>query len=382
MDIVVTGIGLVTALGDRENTWQALLAGKTAIAPRQPFPELPPLPLAMIAEQPSDLLDLTQQVLVSALEDATLSPPLADCGVVIGSSRGNQSRWEAMARQWYGTQADPVLPELANWLESLPQAAATATAQLVKTSGPVLAPMAACATGLWAIAQGYELIQSGYCQRVVVGAVEAAITPLTITGFDRMGALAQTGAYPFAQQREGLVLGEGGAILVLETAELARQRSAKIYGRVLGFGLTADGYHVSAPNPGSHEGAIAIKQCLERSGLLPEQIDYIHAHGTATRLNDQNEAHLIQTLFPGEVAVSSTKGATGHTLGASGAIGVALCLLALYHQKLPPCTGMGQPAFPLNLIQSAQTALVRHALCLGFGFGGQNGAIAVGQFQK
>ncbi len=109
--------------------------------------------------------------------------------------------------------------------------------------------MAACATGLWAIAQAYQLIQSGQCQRVIAGAVEAPITPLTLTGFDRMGALARTGAYPFDRDREGLVLGEGGAVLVMESAALAESRGAQTYGRILGFGLTADGYHVSAPNP-------------------------------------------------------------------------------------------------------------------------------------
>ncbi len=236
--------------------------------------------------------------------------------------------------------------------------------------------MAACATGLWSLAQGFELIQTG-CQRVLAGAVEAPITPLTLAGFDRMGALAQTGAYPFDRDREGLVLGEGGTVLVLESAALAMARGAKIYGQILGFGLTADAYHVSAPQPDSPAAIAAVQHCLDRSGLGPDDIDYIHAHGTATQLNDRHEAHLIQRLFPQGVPVSSTKGATGHTIGASGALGAAFCLLAMRDGLLPPCVGLRQPEFELDLISTARPASVRHALCLSFGFGGQNAVLAL-----
>ena len=200
--------------------------------------------------------------------------------------------------------------------------------------------MAACATGLWSIAQGFELIRTEQCERVLAGAVEAPITPLTLAGFAQMGALAPTGAYPFDRDREGLVLAEGGAVFVLEAATLATQRGANIYGRIVGAGLTADGYHISAPAPDSRAAIAAVKQCLQRSNLDATDIDYIHAHGTATVLNDRNEAHLIQALFPQGVPISSTKGATGHTIGASGAIGAAFCLMALKHQVLPPCVGL------------------------------------------
>jgi 3-oxoacyl-[acyl-carrier-protein] synthase II len=194
-----------------------------------------------------------------------------------------------------------------------------------------------------------------------------------------MGALAQTGAYPFDGAREGLVLGEGGALLVLESADLARDRAAPIYGYLLGVGLTADGYHVSAPQPESRAARIAVQQCLARSGLQPDQVDFIHAHGTATQLNDRNEAALIQHLFVQPVPVSSTKGATGHTIGASGALGMAFSLLALKHQRLPPTVGLTRPAFDLDFVTAARSAAVEYALCLSFGFGGQNAAIALGQ---
>jgi 3-oxoacyl-[acyl-carrier-protein] synthase II len=236
--------------------------------------------------------------------------------------------------------------------------------------------MAACATGLWSIAQGFELIRTGQYERVLAGAVEAPITPLTLAGFAQMGALAKTGAYPFDRHREGLVLGEGGAILVLEASTLAAQRGATVYGRILGAGLTADGYHVSKPEPGGRAAIAAVKQCLQRSQLDAAEIGYIHAHGTATALNDRNEAHLIQALFPQDVPVSSTKGATGHTIGASGAIGAAFCLMALKHQVLPPCVGLKQPDFALNFVTQPLPSASQTALCLSFGFGGQNAAIA------
>jgi 3-oxoacyl-[acyl-carrier-protein] synthase II len=239
--------------------------------------------------------------------------------------------------------------------------------------------MAACATGIWAIAQGFELIQTGRCQRVIAGAVEAPITQLTLAGFDKMGALAHRGSYPFDRGREGLVLGEGAAILVLESADLARQRAASVYGQLLGFGLTCDAYHVSAPEPGGRSAIAAVEQCLERSHLSPTDINYIHAHGTATQINDRNEAQLIQYLFPQGVPVSSTKGATGHTLGASGALGAAFCLMALQHQLLPPTVGLNEPEFDLDLVTASRRSQVRQVLCLSFGFGGQNAVMALGQ---
>ncbi|MBD2071338.1 beta-ketoacyl-ACP synthase [Leptolyngbya sp. FACHB-671] len=369
MEVVVTGIGLVSALGNLEQTWRRSLSKKTAICLQQPFPELAPRPLALIGNSPSALLPLVR-VASAALQDAGLELPLTDCGIVVGSSRGQQAQWEKLTR----SKQDGI----ENWLETLPNAAAIATAHQVGAVGPVLSPMAACATGLWAIAQAFELIQTGQCERAIAGAVEAPITPLTLAGFTQVGALAQTGAYPFDRYREGLALGEGGAVFVLETAESAKKRAAKVYGRILGFGLTADGYHVSAPDPDGREGAIAIKQCLERSGLTPEAIGYIHAHGTATQLNDRNEARLIQRIFPKGVPVSSTKGSTGHTLGASGALGIAFCLMALKHQILPPCVGLSQPEFALDLVIEPRRVTIQNALCLSFGFGGQNAAIALG----
>ncbi|MDZ7995274.1 MAG: beta-ketoacyl-ACP synthase [Nostoc sp. EfeVER01] len=376
--IVVTGIGLVSALGGSlEDSWQNLIAGKSGIRLHQPFPAFTPFPLGLIAQQPSELTMLTRMVVASALQDSGLVAPLADCAVVIGSSRSYQASWEMLARQMYSDAKNFPVSSLGNWLNTLPHINAIAAARQIGASGIVLAPMAACATGIWSIAQAAMLIQTGQCQQAIAGAVEAPITPLTLAGFQQMGALAKTGAYPFDFHREGLVLGEGAAVFVLESAEFAKQRQAKVYGEILGFGLTNDAYHSNSPEPEGKSAIAAIKQCLERSCLLPGDIDYIHAHGTATQLNDQMESIVIQRMFSQGVAVSSTKGSTGHALGASGAIGVAFSLMALRHQILPPCVGLRQPGFNLDLVTAARLSRIRQVLCLSFGFGGQNAAIAL-----
>ncbi|HLO84419.1 MAG TPA: beta-ketoacyl-ACP synthase [Nostocaceae cyanobacterium] len=374
--VFVTGIGLVSALGKSlEVSWQNLLAGKTGIKLHQPFPELGIVPLGLIGEKPANLSMITQMAVTAALKDAELVPPLVDCAVVIGSSRSQQAAWENLATQMYGQNNRPA--NLENWLNTLPHTSAIATARQIGATGAVLAPMAACATGTHAIAQAVILIQTGQYQRVIAGAVEAPITPLTIAGFRQMGALATTGAYPFDLHREGLVLGEGGAIFVLESAELAQQRQAKIYGEILGFGLTTDAYHPNQPDPQGQGAIAAIQQCLKHSQLTASNIDYIHTHGTATQLNDRIESTLIQKLFPVNIPISSTKGATGHTLGASAALGVAFSLLALQQKTLPPCVGLTQPEFDLNFVTTNSHQEIQQALCFSFGFGGQNAVIAL-----
>lgn len=379
--VVVTGIGLVSALGNSlEDSWQNLLSLKTGIKLYQPFPELGKIPLGLINQQPSNLSILSQRVVDDALQDAELVASLPDCAVVIGSSRSYQAFWEKFAEQMYGQDTNAELLNLENWLDTLPLMNAIAVARQIGSCGPVLAPMAACATGIWAISQAAMLIQSGQCQQAIAGAVEAPITPLTICGFQQMGALAKTGAYPFDLHREGLVLGEGGAVFVLESAESAKQRQVKpenIYGEILGFGLTADAFHGNKPESEGKSAIAAIKQCLERSHLIPADVDYIHAHGTATILNDRIESKIIQYLFPPKVAISSTKGSTGHTLGASGALGVAFSLLSLKHKILPPVVGLQQPEFDLNFVTTVRNTEIQKLLCLSFGFGGQNAAIAL-----
>ncbi len=414
MDVVVTGIGLISALGTLENSWTRLLAGDSGIRQHQPFLELPPQPLALVGTKPADLMTLIRLVLADALQDANLTLPIPDCGIAIGSSRGFQGNLEQLGREGRRKKEEgrrkkeegrgkteeetefpipnsqfPIpnsqfpIPDSqfpipnSQFLDFLPHMGAIAVARAIGSTGPVLAPMAACATGLQSIARAVDLIRTGECQRAIAGAVEAPITPLTVAGFNRMGALANTGCYPFDEHREGFVIGEGGALFVLESTELAKRRGAKIYGRISGFGLTNDAIHANAPELGGKSAIAAVNQSLKRSNLGAVDIDFIHAHGTATNLNDRHEALLIQKLFHRGVAVSSTKGATGHTLGASGALGAAFCLMGIKHQMLPPCTGMNKPGFELDFVRCAREAFVRNAVCLSFGFGGQNAAIVL-----
>ncbi len=382
MHVVVTGMGCQTALGDLEETWQALLQGRSGIQLHQPFSALPAYPLALVGDrsprltnlwQPRGLSDLVHPIVQAACQDAGLTPPLKDCAVVLGSSRGNQARWEQKL------SCDQTFENPFDWLEMLPNYAAVQAARFLQTGGEVHAPMAACATGLVTIAQGFRLLQEGICDRVMVGAIDAPVTPLTLAGFGKMGALATGGCYPFDRDREGFVLGEGGAVLILESLTAARARGAKIYGEILGASTTADGFHLSAPEPTGRTAMLAIKQCLEQGQRRLDSVDYIQAHGTATRLNDAREAQLIQTWFP-QAAVSSSKGAIGHTLGASGAIGAAICLKSLQTQTLSPTVGLSNPEYgAIDWVLQARQQEIETVLCLSFGFGGQNAAIVLGR---
>jgi 3-oxoacyl-[acyl-carrier-protein] synthase II len=369
MRIVITGIGFRSALGDLDRTWNGLIAGRTAIELAQPFADLPPLPLALISDRPQHVLDLTRKVVAAAVQDAGLSLPLPECGVVIGSSRACQAQWEKFT-------SNPQ-PDLTNWLDTLPHSLAIETARYIGSQSALLAPMAACATGIWSIAQAVGSIRAGACNMAIAGAVETPITPLSIVGFTQMGALATTGCYPFDSRRDGLVLGEAGAVFILETEASARARGAKIYGEILDFGLTNDAYHICATDLDLQAASQAIWQCLQRSNLTHANIDYVHAHGTGTQLNDRRESLLIREIFPQGVAISSTKGATGHTLGASGAVGVALCLKSIATQVLPPCVGLINSEFDLDLVMTPRNIRIDRLLCLSFGFGGQNAAISL-----
>lgn len=375
-DVWVTGMSLRSALGSSLNqNWQRILQGTCSLKSESFYADLPPHFLGVIADAPTQLFPLLSDALADVLADAKNLGRSKDFsvstrwGFSVGSSRGYQADLE----QLIGQRSVSLEP---SWLKLYGQSPAVQIAQQLGCAGPILSPRAACATGIWAIAQGIELIQTGHCDVVIAGAAEAPITPLTLAGFQKMGALAKTGAFPFDQHRTGFALAEGAALLVLERRDHAERRGARPYGQALGFGLTNDAYHCSAPDPDWTTAKIAVQDCLTRSHLLPHQVGYIHAHGTGTALNDAREAAMIQDMFPKTTAVSSTKGATGHTLGASGALGAVFCLMALYEQILPPCVGLSCPAYDLNWVLQARPSVLDAALCFSFGFGGQNAAIA------
>jgi 3-oxoacyl-[acyl-carrier-protein] synthase II len=406
--VVVTGIGLVSALGeDLATSWHNLLNCQSGIklfgydGAKMPLAIAPPQPnLATVATIPksyispehlpaqSSALSFLQTATNAALSDASLWPPLGDCGVVIGSSRGQQQQIERALYQLkhqFKTQPQAQDQHQAIDLQTLlPNYLAIAIARQIQTQAIVTAPMAACATANWVIAHAYELIKTGQCQMVIAGSTEAPITPLGITGFKKLGAIAKTGLYPFSQEREGLALGEGAAVLVIESLASAQKHDRpKIYGEVLGFGMSNDASHATRPDRDHNQAEQAVKLCLARAGITAAQVGHINAHGTATVLNDTAEAGLIQRLFPHRPYVSATKGATGHALGATGMIEAAFCLIALHQQKLPPCVGLRSPAFDLNFVTQAQfrpDCAIDIALNLSFGFGGQNAIVAFAKF--
>ncbi len=370
---MVTGVSLFTCLGNTQDTWQKILDGVSGVKTQQPFSFIPPLPLGMIDKQPTSIHDLTKILIQQLCQDAKIIPPQDKIGVIVGSSRGCQSQWESFL--------SPPSPDFSSfsWLQTLPSQPALIIAQYLQTQGFVSAPANACATGMVAIALGYELIRQNRCSQVVVGGIESAITPLTITGFNQMKALSQRGCFPFAIARDGFALGEGGALLLLETEVSALTRGAKIYGEILGWGMSCDAIAMTAPESTGNTAINTIQTCLKNSHLTPHDIDYIHAHGTGTILNDQREAQIIKHLFPHYPYVSSTKGFIGHTLGASGAIASAFNFLALDKQILLANTTNLTLDFNLNFVKQVYNYPLKNILCFSFGFGGQNVVIAIGK---
>ena len=369
-EVVCTGIALESALGNFDSTWAKLLAGETGISKRQVFPELPAFPVAMIGSKPV-LLDsfactkgdrLITTLTTALLADADWQTPLSDCPIIIGSSRSYQSHWEQFVQSGI----------TGSILDYLPHMPAIAVARLVGSTSAVLAPMAACATGIWTIERGYQMIING-ADRALVGSVEAPISPLTVVGFQQMGAMATEGCYPFDKNRQGLVLGEGGALFALEERSIAEARGAKIYGQILGCGLTNNASH--AWGVGGEAGATAVQQCLERSGL--KSVDHLHLHGTSTQLNDRYEASLVKQFFLG-VPVTGIKGAVGHTLGAAAAMSVAVAFRSLQCQIIPPTVGCRDLEFDLNLVRQPAAIKLQNLMCWSFGFGGQNAVVALG----
>ncbi|MFN3927385.1 MAG: beta-ketoacyl synthase N-terminal-like domain-containing protein [Pseudanabaenaceae cyanobacterium] len=372
MPVLVSGIGMINGLGtNTETIWQNLLQLKSALIPTTNG-VIAPIHLPTARDQ-YRVEQLLQIAVMEAVSSAKLTLPLPDCAVVIGSSRGYQREWELLFQQQISLESYPYLLSanlsrcVCQWLGSKNYAETISIA---------------CASGNWAIAIGYELIRSQQAELVLVGAVDTAITPLTIAGFRQLGVFAKEGVYPFSKERQGLGLGEGAGVLILESLEHFHQRNGRTcYGQILGASMSNDACHITASDPQLQAVKWAIAQCLAIAKLSYMDIQYISAHGTATVKNDQIEAAIIEQLFPHQPLVSSNKGAIGHCLGASGIMGGIFCLLAMRDQILPPCTGVNSPAFPLNLVREPIAYPLTLALNFSFGFGGQNTIVAIGHKQ-
>ncbi len=405
--VVITGMGAVTPLGnDLRTTWARLLAGESGVDRIKAF-DPSPFPVQIAAEvkddydpsgaaAPKELRKLDRNVLFAlsaakeAAEDANLNGFDPErVGVVVGNCIGGFNelmRQHDVLRERGPDRVSPTF--LANVLVD---SASGQIAIELGMRGPNYAVVSACATGSHAIGEGAELVRHGDADVILAGGTEGCIHPLILAGFCTMRGLAagngdpRSAARPFDALREGFVMGEGAAIMVLEELEAARARGATIYAEVLGYGASNDAHHMLQPDP-EFGGVVAMmRAALQRSGVSPDQVDYVNAHGTGTPLGDLAETQAIKEVFGDhsyEMAISSTKSMLGHMFGAAGAIEAVACALAIHEEKIPPTINYENPDPDLDLDyvpNEAREAKIRVALSNAMGLGGHNGCVLLGR---
>ena len=408
--VVVTGLGLLSPVGnDVASTWRALLDGANGAGLITQF-DTTNFPVRFGCElkgfDPLQYMDrkevkrndvFTQMALaasVQAMADAGLSDGGYDpenTGVIIGSGIGGLKVFEAQhdvyRERGPGKISAFFIPMF------IPDMAAGIVSIRFNAKGPNYATVSACATSAHAIGDAYRTIQYGDADVMITGGSEAAITPMAIGGFANMQALSENNenymhaSRPFDKNRDGFVMGEGAGIVILEELEHARRRGARIYAELAGYGMTGDAYHITQPAPEGEGAQRSMRRALRDAGIGPADVQYINAHGTSTPYNDMNETKAIKAVF-GEQAyqihVSSTKSATGHTLGAAGGLEFAICSLAVRDGMLPPTINYetSDPECDLNYVPNkAVEREVDVALSNSFGFGGHNVTLAVRRFR-
>jgi 3-oxoacyl-[acyl-carrier-protein] synthase II len=407
--VVITGVGTVTPLGnDVATTWDAALAGESGVDEISAF-DTEGLPVRIAGEvknlettglaAPKELRKLDRNVVFAlaaakeALADAGTNGFRPDrVGIVLGSAIGGFTELMRQADIFRERGPDRVSPTfLANVLVD------SASGQLaieLGLRGPNYAVVSACATGSHTIGEGAELIRHGHADAMLAGGTEACIHPLILAGFTSMRGLAMsngdptTASRPFDATRAGFVMAEGAGVVFLEELEAARARGADIYAEVLGYGASNDAYHMAAPDPDSVGVVEMMRQALERSGVVPEDVDYINAHGTSTPLGDAAETKAIKEVFGDhayELAISSTKSMMGHTFGAAGAVEAIMCALAIRDQKVPPTINYVNPDPDCDLDyvpNEARETKVRVTLSNAMGLGGHNGCVILGRVDQ
>ena len=401
--VVVTGMGLVSPLGvGTEPTWQAILAGRSGIAPITLFDaarystrfagEVKGFdPLAWLDKKDLKKCGRFIQFALAATTMAVAASGLqigaqnaTRVGVTIGSGIGG---FEVIEREHHillERGPDRVSPFFI--VAALVNLAAGQVAVRLGAKGPNSAVATACTTGAHAIGDAFRLIQHGYADAMICGGTEAAVTPLGIAGFAAMRALSvrndapERASRPWDQGRDGFVVGEGAGILVLEDVEHASRRGGSVLAELVGYGMTADAHHVTAPPEDGEGVARVMAAALEDAGLWPDEIQYLNAHATSTPLGDRAEATAIAHVFGREagLAVGSTKSMTGHLLGAAGAVEAGLTVLALRDQMAPPTTNLEirDADNTLNVILDRALPMpMTHAMTNSFGFGGTNACL-------
>jgi 3-oxoacyl-[acyl-carrier-protein] synthase II len=399
-DPVITGIGALTPLGlDARETWRRLVLGESGVAPITLF-EAGDMPVRIAAEvkgfDPLAQLDLKRarrtarfsQLAVAAAREAVADAGLDVAemgdrvGVVVNTAVAGvpetQVNVEALREGGVRAVSPYYVPS------TIPNMPACEVAIDLGAHGPVTASALACASGNAALLEARRLILAGEADVVIAGGTDAGIAPVMFAGLANMGPMSlrndepERASRPFDADRDGFVFGEGAVLLVVEAADHAAARRARYYGSVAGGALTADGFHMSAPEPSGRQAARAIRLALERTDTAPEEVDYICAHGTGTRANDLVETRAIrEALGPAadHVPASSPKSMLGHLIAAAGSLSAMACLLAMRDSVLPPTINLETPDPECDLDYvplEARPATVRTALVNAFGFGGQN----------
>jgi 3-oxoacyl-[acyl-carrier-protein] synthase II len=409
--VVVTGVGLVTPLGSGiNNIWEKILNGESGIAPNSRFDvtqhetkfagQVPDFkPEEYISPKEIRRMDLFIQYALAATKiavgDSGLDMSKEDAervGVVVGTGLGGLPTLEKYHSILLERGPSRISPFFIPMLIANEAPGHIAIQHGMK--GPNLCIVTACATGAHSIGESFRIIQYGDADVMVAGGTEANLTPLTVGGFNAMKALStrndapEKASRPFEKDRDGFVIAEGSGIIILEELEHAQKRGAKIYGEMAGYGYNGDAYHITAPAPDGEGFIRCIKMALKDAAMMPEDVDYINAHGTSTELNDYTETLAIKEVF-GERAyklpVSSTKSMTGHLLGAAGAVEAVFSVLSIRDQVCPPTINYETPDPNCDLDYVANTKrshTIDVAMSNSFGFGGTNSVLLFRRFER
>ncbi|MEX1184665.1 MAG: beta-ketoacyl-ACP synthase II [Gemmatimonadota bacterium] len=410
--VVVTGMGMLTAVGnDLSSSWKALNEGRSGGGPITQFDATDDFDVRIAAEvkgfEPDRYLDRKEakrmdrfaQLAIAASEEAVRQAGLTEgaqdidfdrVGVIIGSGIGGIATFEEQTRIMVTRGPKRVSPFFVPMF--IPDIAAGHVSMRFGMRGPNYCTVSACASSAHAVGDAFRIIERGDADAMLAGGTESAVTPLTIAGFANMKALTArndspgTASRPFDATRDGFLLGEGAGVLVLEELEHARRRGAEILGEVIGFGQSADAYHLTAPAPEGAGAQLAMRRALDDAGLDATDIDYINAHGTSTPMNDLNETLAIKAVFGNhayELVVGSTKSMTGHLLGAAGAVEAVIATLVCREGRIPPTINFSTPDPACDLNYAHNQGIEREvevAISNSFGFGGHNVCIAVRRF--
>jgi 3-oxoacyl-[acyl-carrier-protein] synthase II len=393
--VVITGCGVLSAAGsDIDAFWRSLTSGRSFIGPLTNFtcPDQDP-PLGAELEIPAEdalsadidkdpyrarCANLALAASRRAIAHACLKPSddcLSRAGVVLGTTMGEERQIGDLSERWAKQAADSVDAGFCARADNHKLAANIATRYGL--GGPVVLNATACSSGNTAIAWAYDLVAEGTTDVMIAGGADT-LTRLSYCGFARMSALSKTVCKPFDTNRDGVSFGEGAGILVVEELEHARKRGVRICAEILGYGVSNDAHHVTAPEPNGAGFVRAIEQALTTTNTSPDQIGYVCAHGTGTKYNDQGEVRAVKAVFgerANRIPMSSIKAAIGHTNGAAGAIATIACTLALIHQMVPPTATLVEPdpEFGMDFVMG-QGRAARFSTCLNMsaGFGGSN----------